>query len=79
MTESTEDHIPPRHPYLAKPILEWLLERADNSLAGMKFREAADEIARLRAQVQQNLDFTRGVAELLGYTVTPSDSIAGEP
>jgi hypothetical protein len=38
--------------YLAKPILDWLRERADDSLAGRKYREAADEIERLRNRLE---------------------------
>ena len=59
--------------YLAKPILDWLRERADGSLAGRKYREAADEIERLRgvlAKAQNDLEderrqrhFTAGATE----------------
>lgn len=36
--------------YLSKPIVGWLRERQSDSLAGRKYREAADEIERLRNQ-----------------------------
>jgi hypothetical protein len=34
------------NPYLKTPLMDWLHERADASLAGMKFKEAIDEIGR---------------------------------
>ena len=62
----SESHMPEStHPYLSKPILEWLRERADGSLAGMKFREAADEIERL---VEREKSWFRAEAEFYGLT-----------
>jgi len=50
----SESHMTePIHPYLAKPIMEWLNERVDNSLAGMKFKEAITKIDRLRFAIYQ--------------------------
>jgi hypothetical protein len=40
-------------PYLAKPILEWLRERVNNSLSGIKYGEAFAEIERLRAALER--------------------------
>jgi hypothetical protein len=79
--------------YLAKPILDWLRERADGSLAGRKYREAADEIERLRgvlAKAQNDLEderrqrhFTAGETEkviraLHAAAVQPSASLLDE-
>lgn len=40
------------HPYLAQPVLQWLRERVDNSLAGVKYGEAVAEIERLTKQLR---------------------------
>ena|ERR1700722_16088564 len=54
--------------YIAKPVLEWLRERINGSLAGIKFREAATEIERLRAEQCEFKNFHRLLCECFGYT-----------
>jgi len=52
------------HPYLAVPVLEWLRERVDNSLAGIKYGEAVSEIERLRADIAHRDELERFAAPL---------------
>lgn len=74
---------PKPHAYLAKPIMEWLGERADTSLAGLKFREAIalierltgdrDERERLRAMIAERELGVRQERDRLRAAISDAD------